>query len=57
MSDGDGYELYYMSAGEDNGEFPVHSLITKDRKLFQVIEGEPTEAELKAYITLLMNYE
>ena len=57
MSDGDGYELYYMSAGEDNGEFPVHSLITKDRKLFQVIEGEPTEAELKAYITLLMSYE
>ena len=57
ISDGDGYQLYYMAVGEENGQFPVHILITKDREIFQVIEGEPTEVELKAYITLLMNYE
>ena len=51
LDDGLGYDLFNINDAED---YPVFLFITKDKKIYQSIQGEPSQVTLQAYIDLLM---
>mgnify|MGYP001331654641 CR=1 FL=1 len=51
IDDGPGFNLVGLA---DDGDFPIHIYITKDRRIFQSVQGELTQVTSQAYINLLM---